>query len=70
MERLAFQRDQTEITEPGARLLRAVVIANAVILVAGIVLAAVAPAETAGGAGRATVRALEDGARPQPGRRF
>lgn len=70
MERLAFQRDQKEIDDPGARLLRGVVIVNAIILALGIALGAVAPAANDGGAAPAKARALEDGARPQPGRRF
>jgi hypothetical protein len=69
MEQLAFERDQKEIEANGARTLRGVIIVNAVILLVGIALGAMAPERDAAGS-TANGRSLEDGAKPQPGRRF
>lgn len=71
MERLAFQRDQGEVNDPGARLLRRIVVVNVLILAAAVVFGVLAPrAETAGGTGAKRDRAVDEGPRPQPGRRF
>lgn len=68
MERLAFQREQSEIEESAARTLRAIVLVNAILFAVGLVLGAAAPAIDASPA--AAERSLEDGAKPLPGRRF
>jgi hypothetical protein len=70
MERLAFERDQKEIEAHGARTLRGVIIVNAVILLVGIALGAMAPERDAAAGSGGSGRSLDDGAKPQPGRRF